>query len=138
MLQVIILTRSRDNGDVPVSGNNALYDITKAFKVGGVVNYNYVDTTFDGRGSATINKDFSTQGQMTLIGVFSGHMHSQQNWDYEDIIFRTLPSGFGNNGSAVAYDVNKGVSACAVLLNKTKRTIKLRFFGAGEDLDLTY
>jgi hypothetical protein len=112
----------------------------------------------DGQGNLIpVTKDFSSQGAMTLIGVFSGHEHLYKNLDYNGIIFRTLPCGSHAESSypevypTVDPMGTENVSVGLFGIDPVARKITIRYIGAhdvetpnghivtvAKDEDLTY
>lgn len=117
--------------------NNVIYDLINAFKNAGTVNYNHVDLVQNGMATVSITKSFVSQGQMNLIGCISGHTHYEANYDYNGIIFRTLLAGHNYETVQIPHTSN-ATSVPFIAINKENRTLKIRYFGYGENLNLSY
>ena len=127
--------RSTDNSGAAVD-NNVLYKLLYAFKTGGSVSYSYVDTEHGGNASVSISKSFAEQGEMNVIGVFSGHTHENLNWDYQGIVFRTFRAGYPH-GEQIPLSAN-GYSASIISIDKENRKINAYMLGYGNDWETTY
>lgn len=127
--------RSTDNSGAAVD-NNVLYKLLYAFKTGGSVSYDYVDTEHEGNASVSISKSFAEQGEMNVIGVFSGHTHENLNWDYQGIVFRTFRAGYPH-GEQIPLSAN-GYSASIISIDKENRKINAYMLGYGNDWEATY
>ena len=136
-----------DNNPMPVNGrntdnsgaavdNNVLYKLLYAFKTGSSVSYDYVDTEHGGNASVSISKSFAEQGEMNVIGVFSGHTHENLNWDYQGIVFRTFRAGYPH-GEQIPLSAN-GYSASIISIDKENRKINAYMLGYGNDWEATY
>ena len=124
-----------------VQNYNAIDSIIKAFKNGTTVNATYTDSAnADGLFTVNVNADYSTQGTMPFIGVFSGHNHCDRLYteNYPQI---TIMAGYPDNGydgidrsietkNEFAFDV--------VSVDKVARKVTLTRFGAGSNREYTY
>ena len=152
---------------VPVPCENGVYKALYAFKNGTLLSYSHLDNwqggratiaqrdsqgnpVYDGANLVPVTKDFSTQGAMTLIGVFSGHEHLYRNLDYGGIIFRTFPNGTHAYQAEIPAMGTDNVSVGLFAIDPIARTITIRYIGAhdveyegetitiAKDEDLTY
>jgi 3',5'-cyclic AMP phosphodiesterase CpdA len=90
----------------------------------------------------TVEVDFSSQGPMAIIGVFSGHVHNDNHVvkgginhvttmaDYAEKFKETMPERNIGEVSEICFDV--------ITIDKGKRKVTLTRFGAGKDRVFNY
>ena len=118
----------------------AVEAVIMAFKNGTSVSKNYTDTKYDGLFTVSVSANYTSQGAMPFIGVFSGHNHCDRIYteNYPQI---TIMAGYPDKGydsidrttetkNEFAFDV--------VTVDKTARKVKFVRFGAGSDREYNY
>ena len=148
---VIVATHSAPYSDADGMTNNTggqgnrelLPQILSAFKNGTSVHL--VNTTVLGDVfTVDFTADFTGQGSRTLVGVFTGHNHTDVVLEKNDITYVSIACGYidvalymGQLGyryqdeySAIAFDV--------VIVDTTTQTVTLKRFGWGNDRSFSY
>ena len=128
-----------------VENKNVVRDIIANFISGGKKTLEYVDTEYEGMFNSNINVDFTNQGGMPFIGVFSGHNHLDRIIKDNKLNQITTTCGYPDASlvnieptnirepltySEFAFDIVK--------IDKANRIVRLYRFGAGEDREFSY
>lgn len=122
------------------SNYEAVEAVIMAFKNGTSVSKNYTDTKNDGLFTVSVSADYTAQGAMPFIGVFSGHNHCDRIYT-ENYPQTTIMAGYPDKGydsidrttetkNEFAFDV--------VAVDKDTRKVKFVRFGAGSDREYNY
>lgn len=95
-----------------------------------------------GKFKTALEVDFSNQGPMVIVGVFSGHVHDDNHVvsrginhittmaDYAEKFKETMPARNIGEVSEICFDV--------ITIDKGKRMVTLTRFGAGKDREFSY
>jgi hypothetical protein len=99
--------------------------------------------TANGMFTVNLSVDYTTQGSMSLIGVFSGHSHRDNyiNDSVNGIHQITILSGYVDNGiTDIVRTVNDftEIAFDTIIINKSNQTVTLKRFGVGSDRSYSY
>ena len=124
-----------------VQNYNAIDSIIKAFKNGTSVNATYTDTTNeDGLFTVNVSADYSEEGAMPFIGVFSGHNHCDRLYteNYPQITIMAGCPAKGYDGIDRSIETKNEFAFDVVSVDKVARKVTLTRFGAGSNREYTY
>ena len=124
---------------------DAVKAVVKNFIAGTSESITFTDTTTsNAMFSVNIAVNFTTQGAMSFVGIFSGHNH-------KDLIIDDTTNGIHQVVTTCAYpgstndplvdrtpNTYNAIAFDTIIVNKTTRAVILKRFGAGEDRTYNY
>lgn len=126
----------KDNPTAHCYNHDVLKQLLEAFKNGTSGTLTSSTTDFP------VNVDYSFANKGTLIGVFSGHTHTEGYQAINGINYVLNLNSVGsasNAGNRILYFDTKDEDSWSVIgIDTANRKVKLTKFGRGTDLDFTY
>ena len=122
----------------------ALRQIIMNFKNGVNSNVIFNDTIYDGVFNLNVNCQFEEQGEMVLVGTWSGHNHLDCMVTIDGYNALTTTCGYpdqnitdSEKGDRIPFEYNE-FAFDYVLVDKNNRKVMLKRFGFGEDREFNY